>query len=69
MTPADCCGQCRSIHICRQKCGVTPAATPERTPAPAITERQPGIGVFGALVILGGVAAFALPFADLLGRL
>lgn len=70
MTPADCCGQCRHIRICRARCGISPAAAPGvNSPAPAITERQPGIGPFGALVIFFGVAALALPLADLLGRL
>lgn len=56
MTPADCCGSCRSIHICRRRCGLVQEAGPsDMRPAPRSPDRTKAYRLIDAVVVLAFV--------------
>lgn len=40
MTSTPCCGECRSIHICRERCGLAPEGRRNSTPPAAPRQRR-----------------------------
>jgi hypothetical protein len=65
MTPADCCGACRSIHICRRRCGLVQEAGPsDMRPAPRSSWRAIDTVMAGAAILILFVLPLAGPFLD-----
>jgi len=65
MTPAEiCCGECRSIHQCRRRCGLEPAAGIAPAP-PASPPRSPARdgGIYAAIGLWVGLTAALLKLA------
>lgn len=53
MTAAECCGQCRHIRICRERCGTVHEAGPsDMRPAPRSRDREAMLRRIDAVVAL-----------------